>query len=302
VLINDVPETQVEVRLDALMINESVAAMTARGIAAEPAINPANGFACAWIPAHQVAVVADLKPVTWDAQQFLILTLSALLRRKAADFIGVGEAQAMLTQLDEAYPHLVAETIPKTVSLFVLTDVLRRLVAEQVSIRDLRKILMALAEWGRLEHDPLLLTEYVRAALHRYITHKFTRGQLTLPTFLLDPEIETSIREATRHTATGSYVDLEPGRLRKILEAIREPMRALPDGVQVPVILTVMEIRSSVRRLVAPSLPLLHVLSYQELRADTRIQPVGRMSLAGFSARAGLSVGGVPVWPAYTST
>jgi type III secretory pathway component EscV len=297
VLINGVPETQVEVRLDAVMISESVGAMAARGIAAQAAINPANGFACAWIPAHQVAAVADLAPTTWDAQQFLILTLSALLRRKAADFIGVDEAQAMLTQLDEAFPRLVAETVPKTVSLFVLTDVLRRLVAERVSIGDLRKILMALAEWGRVERDPLLLTEYVRVALHRYITHKFTRGQNTLVALLLDPDIE---REATRHTATGSYVDLEPGRLREILQAIREPMRAWPDGFQHPVILSAMDIRSCVRRLIAPSLPLLEVLSYQELRADTSIQPVGRISLAGFTARAGMSAGGVPLWPDIT--
>ena len=301
VLINGVPETQVEVRLDAVMINENVDAMATRGLAAEPAINPANGSACAWIPAHRVDTVADLNPTTWDPQEFLILTLSALLRRKAADFIGVDEAQAMLTQLVEVFPHLVAETVPKTVSLFVLTDVLRRLVAEEVSVRDLRTILMALADWGRVERDPLLLAEYVRVALNRYITHKFTRGQLTLPAFLLDPNIETSIREATRHTATGSYLDLEPACLRKILDAIHEPMRALPDGVQVPVIVTVMEIRSIVRRLVAPSLPRLHVLSHQELRAGTRIQPVGRISLAGFTARTGMSAGGVTLWSEFTN-
>jgi hypothetical protein len=57
-----------------------------------------------------------------------------------------------------------------------------------------------------------------------------------------------------------------------------------------------MDIRSCVRRLVAPSLPLLQVVSYSELRPETAIQPVGRISLAGFRARAGVSVDGVQIW------
>jgi type III secretory pathway component EscV len=194
------------------------------------------------------------------------------------------------------YPHLVVETVPKTVSLFVLTDVLRRLVAEGVSIRNLPRILMALADWGRVERDPMMLTEYVRAALCRQLTHWLSRGTKQLVVFLLDPAIETEIRDATRHSATGSHVDLEPDRLRKILGAIAGPVRALPDGVQMPQILTLMEIRSSVRRLVATSLPRLHVVSWQELTPDAVVQPLGRISLDRFDARAGASAGGVPLW------
>jgi type III secretory pathway component EscV len=57
-----------------------------------------------------------------------------------------------------------------------------------------------------------------------------------------------------------------------------------------------MEIRSSVRRLVAPSMPWLHAVSYQELAPTTSVQPLGRISLDGFSPRAGVSVDGVPLW------
>lgn len=295
IVINDVPETLAEVRPDSVMVNESVAAMAELGISAESAINPANGSTCAWIPAHQGAAARDRGLTTWNAREFLILTLSSVLRHKAANFIGIEDADAMLEQIKPVFPHLVAETVPKTVSLFVLTDVLRRLVAEAVCIRNLRGILMALADWGRVESDPLMLTEYVRAALQRQITHQLSRGTRQLIVFLLDPGIETLILDSTRHTATGSYVDLEPARLRSILDAIRNPWDRLPDNVQRPQILTTMEIRSSVRRLVAPSMPLLNVLSYQELAADADIQPIGRISLDKFSPRKA-SVNGVPLW------
>ena len=47
----------------------------------------------------------------------------------------------------------------------LLTDVLRRLVEEGISLRNLRDILGALAEWAPLERDPVTLTEHVRGAL-----------------------------------------------------------------------------------------------------------------------------------------
>ncbi|HEX6625488.1 MAG TPA: FHIPEP family type III secretion protein [Pyrinomonadaceae bacterium] len=163
-----------------------------------------------WIPARAAAAAVGRGLTTWDAHEFLVLALSAVLRRKAADFIGLDEARALLARIEPVFPQLVAETVPKTVSLFGLTDVLRRLVVELVFVRNLRRILLALADWGRVENDPLLLTEYVRAALRRQLTYRLSRVTNQLVEFLLHPEIETAIRDATRHTATGSYVELEP--------------------------------------------------------------------------------------------
>ncbi len=148
----------------------------------------------------------------------------------------------------------------------------------------------------RVEDDPQLLTEYVRAGLKRHITHRFSGGCDELLVILLDPKLENKIREGIQHTATGSYVDLEPSEIARIIELLREPIISMAKGVQMPVIQTVMEIRSAVRRLIAPSLPSLYVLSYQELSPDTNIQPVGRISLEGFRPSVGVTAGGKHVW------
>ena len=294
--INNIPETQLDIPPNAVMVNESVTAMSKLGIAARPVTNPATGAPCAWIPAEQVAVAEKNGLIIWDAYGYMILALSAILRRKAAAFLGLEECRAMLEQIQDVFPHLIAETVPKTVSLFLLTDVLRRLVAEEVSIRNFRRILMTLADWGRRVPDPHLLCEYLRAALQRQISYKLSRGTNQLIVFLLHPDIENSIRDNIRYTATGSYLDLAPTELREILSAVQKPLAALGDDIQMPQILTVMEIRSCVRRLVAPLMPKLHVISYQELKPDANIQPVGTITLHGFQARAGVSAGGAPVW------
>lgn len=288
IVLHGVPEAEVEIRPGSVLVNDSVEAMAELGLSGEPAVNPATGAPCAWVPARRRTALDERGLTIWDAHEFLVLALSALLRRKAADFLGIDEVRAMVGRIEPVFPLLVAETVPKTVSWFVLTDVLRRLVAELVSVRNLRQILLALADWGRVEADPQFLTEYVRAALRRQITHQVSRGTNRLVVFLLHPALEATIRDAARHTATGSYVDLEPERLRGIVHAIREPALALPAGYQVPQILTVTEVRASIRRLVAPSMPWLHVVSYQDLRPDATIQPLGRISRDGFEPRPGV--------------
>ena len=296
ILINGVPESQHSVYPDAVLVNDSVHAMSARGISAIPGINPANESECAWIPASEAEAVQASGLTTWDIPGFLVLSLSAALRRRAVAFLGVSEVAAILRQVEAAYPRLVEESVPKTVPLFVLADVLRRLVAEGVCVRNLRSILMALADHGRSEQDPLLLAEYARAALQREITHRLSRGSRRLIVLLLDPAIEETIRRAIRRTATGSYLQLDPSRLQSILQAIREPLSAFPDDTQLPQILTLLEIRAVMRRLVAASMPALHVLSYNELLPDVEVQPVGRISLDGFHGRRGVRVGDKLLW------
>ncbi len=293
VLINAVPEIQVELHPGWVMVSDVAEAMRARGFEARPAVNPANGNACAWIPARDRDAAARGGLMVWDETQFLVLTISALLRRKAADFIDSNATRVMLEKLALAFPFLTSQ-IGAAVSDFVLSDVLRRLVAEGVSIRNLPAIVMAVAEWIDVESDPLYLAEHARTALRREITYRLSRGRNEINVFLLDPELEATIAGAIRHTPTGAYLDLPPERLRSILEVIRAAVTELGEGVQLPAILTVMEIRAAVQRLVALSMPLLHVTSFHELRPDTSIQPLGRISLAGIQMRRRFTV--VPSW------
>jgi len=202
------------------------------------------------------------------------------LRRYAYELVGIQEAQALLDALEKTHPALVHEVVPKVVPPQLLADVLRRLVEEQVSIRDLRSILGALADWGRAEKDPVLLTEYVRGALKRQITFAHTRGTRTLAVLLLEPQIEEAIRGAITKTQTGSYLALEPEMSHDILGAVRRSLAGRSPAAPPPVLLTSMEIRRFVKRLVEIEHPDVAVLSFQELVQDVNVQPVGRIAVA----------------------
>ena len=279
ILINEVPVASGNVALDKVLVNDTVDRLTLLNIQGEETINPANGSECAWIPRQFASVAEQAGLTTWDATGYMVLHLSSVLRKHAAEFVGIQEVQNMLEQLEQAFPALVREVVPKAVSPFQLTDIIRRLVEEEISVRDLRSILQALAEWGQVESDTVMLTEYVRNALKRYISHKFTRGGNTLVVYLLDPQIEETVRAAIQHTQSGSYLALEPEITQEMLTATRNEVGNLPPTAQNPVILTTMEIRRYFRKLVELEFPHLAVLSYQELSPDMNIQPIARISL-----------------------
>jgi type III secretion protein V len=186
----------------------------------------------------------------------------------------------MLDQLEKAFPAIVKEVIPKVVNILKLADILGRLVEEEISVRDLRGILQALAEHGQTEADSVMLTEHVRSSLKRYVSNKYARGTSTLIVYLLEQQIEEAIRSSIKRTSAGTHLALEPDIAQEIVQAVKNECGHLPPTAQRPVILTSMDIRRYVRKLLEYEFnPPFSVVSYQELSPELNIQPVARISI-----------------------
>ncbi|HTA18866.1 MAG TPA: flagellar biosynthesis protein FlhA [Polyangia bacterium] len=202
----------------------------------------------------------------------------ALMRRYGHELFGVDETQALLDGLSRTHPALVREVVPKLVSPVVLTEVLRLLLEESVSLRNLPDVLGALAEHATKERDPVALTEHARAALRRAITFQHAGAGGVVAAYTFDALIEDTIRGAVHKTPTGSHLALEPQLSRDIVAAVG---RAVGTRETKPpfVLLTSAEIRRHVRRLVEIDHPSLCVLSYQELAPEAELRTLGRISV-----------------------
>jgi type III secretion protein V len=205
------------------------------------------------------------------------------IRTRAADFLGLAETQRLLDELEQFAPATVRNVVPKPVSLSLLTDVLRRLLEERISIRDLRAILEALSTLAPTEKDPLTLTELVRAQLRRALTFKLTRGRAELGVVLVDPMIEDSVRRAVTRTPAGAFLTLPPAAARDVVAALKRA--AQEAGTQspgvVPVFLTQPDIRRFVKKLIESELPDATVVSFAELLPEVSLRPLARANLQG---------------------
>jgi type III secretion protein V len=228
------------------------------------------------IPAKLVPVPVDVGDQ--DIAGFVATEALTLLRARAADFLGLSETQRLLDELEQFAPAVVRNVVPKPVSLTVLADILRRLIEERVTIRDLRAILEALATVAATEKDPLTLAEFVRGQLRRPITYRLTGGAMQLGVLLLDPSLEDTIRRAITRTASGAFLSLAPPAARDVIAAIK---RAVGEGsTEGPhVILTQPDIRRFVRKLLESELASVEVVSFAELLPEVSLKPVARASL-----------------------
>ncbi|MFZ5441646.1 MAG: type III secretion system export apparatus subunit SctV [Myxococcota bacterium] len=277
--INEVPVVTGQATLGHILVNDTVDRLRLMNVEGFDAVNPATRQPAAWVPEQHKDMLESAGLTTWDVPGYIILHLASVLRRHAREFVGVQEVQTMLDQLEKAFPAIVKEVVPKVVTVLKLTDILGRLVEEEISIRDLRGILQALAEQGQLEADSVMLTEHVRSSLKRYVSHKYARGTNTLVVYLLDPQIEDAIRSSIKRTSAGTHLALEPDIAQEIVQAVKNECGHLPPTAQRPVILTSMDIRRYVRKLLEYEFnPPFSVVSYQELSPELNIQPVARIS------------------------
>ncbi len=215
----------------------------------------------------------------WNNLEVMILHLSYFFRHYANEFVGIQEVKSMIEFMEKSFPDLIKE-VTRLIPLQKMTDIFKRLIQEGVSVKDLRTILEALSEWAQTEKDTVLLTEYVRSSLKRYISYKFSQGQSVLSVYILDPEIEDMVRGAIKQTSAGSYLALDPDAVQLILQAVRSVVATPPPGGQAPVILTAIDVRRFVRKLVEMEFTDISVVSYQEVVPEIRIQPLGRIQIS----------------------
>jgi type III secretion protein V len=206
----------------------------------------------------ETAGVTVLAPLELLAQH-----IAHALRASASLLLGLQDVRALVDAFEPQFPALVQETLQK-VPLPLLTEVLRQLLAEEVSIRDLRAVFEALASPGT-EGDAAALVERCREALHRYLSYKYAPvGPLFA--YLTDPSVEETLR-------SGPGLSLDPAKVEAILCAMR---RIALEGNAV--VLTSPDIRRTLRKLSEGSAPQVAVLTYRELDPRLQIRPLGRLA------------------------
>ncbi|MBS0624245.1 MAG: type III secretion system export apparatus subunit SctV [Verrucomicrobia bacterium] len=238
----------------------------------------AAGLPSLWVEDKYQTILEKAHIKFWKPLEVVILHLAYFFRQNGQEFLGIQEMRAMLAFMEQSFPDLVKE-VTRLVPLQKLTEIFRRLIQEQVSIKDMRTIMESLSEWAQSEKDTVLLTEYIRSSLKRYITNKYSQGQSSISVYLLDPEIEEMVRGAIKQTSAGSYLALDPDSINMIMRSMRQVIVPTPPGGQPPVILTAIDVRRFVRKLIETEFPDTAVVSYQEILPEVRIHPLGRIQI-----------------------
>lgn len=279
--LHEAPIATGRIQGDRLLVNAPAQHLEQHGIKAEATLNPADYKPAAWISRTEKGRAAALQVKVWDMDDVLLLHTSRFLRSHAMDFLSLQEVQWMVGETRKLYPVLVDEVVPKIIGLQQLTDVLKRLLSEEVGVRDLRTILQAIAEWYAIDGgDTTELAEHIRMALRRRICFHLSGGKQRLLVYQMDPAVEDLIRDAIRQGPAGSFVAMDYDQSELLARSLREQIADVATRTQIPVLLVDRSIRRYVKPALGESFPELRVLSYNELAPEIEVEPVGTITLA----------------------
>lgn len=203
----------------------------------------------------------------------LVAQIETLLVKRIDQLFTLNEYQTHITGLGEQYAEQLKE-LERVLPTTKVVDILQRLLNESVSIKNMRSVLNCLIDWGQRERDTAVIGEQIRRALHEQICHQYAR-QRKLHLFMLDTEFEQLIRESSRSSTQGVYLDIDSTSLSVMVDSVEEQIREHTLGEYMPGIVCSMDCRLFFRQIIQDQLFSVPVLSHQELSQQLEIKVLG---------------------------
>ncbi len=245
-----------------------------------PTKEPAFGLDAIWVTPRQKEEATYAGYTVVDLSTVIATHLTELVRQNAHELLGRQELQSLIDALKQNAPKVIEDLIPNLLPVGTILKVLRNLLKESVSIRDLRTIFEALADAAPTQKDATLLTEHVRSALARTITRKLVGadGQLNLLT--LDRSIEETIAGGIIQTDQGQQLSLDPEFVRSFIQSLNQQAMELASQSNQAVILCSPLIRHHLKTLVDRFIPNIVILSHNEITPNVNVKAFGTVRLA----------------------
>jgi flagellar biosynthesis protein FlhA len=222
----------------------------------EATTEPTFGLPAKWLLPGDRARAEAAGATVVDAAAVIATHLTELLRRNAHELLGRREAQELLDIAGKHNAKVVEELIPHLMSMGAVMQVLRNLLREGVSVRDMRTVLETLADHAGATKSTDDLTEMVRQRLARRLTRAQLSSDGTLRPLVLDPRAESLLRDGSGRQARA---------ISKLTEDIAARARDLAMRDEPPLLIVAPDLRRTVAGIAARHIPGLAVMSYREV-------------------------------------
>ena len=251
-------------------------------ISGTPTLEPTNNQPAMWITVDQRERAQMAGYLVIDPSSVLATHLVETTRRHADRFLTRQDVQRLLDRLKENSPAIVEEVLEAT-SLGLVQKILKNLLKEGVSVRDLMIILEALADQSTITKDPVMLTEAVRQRVGSTICRPYLSGDNALDYVALSEEVEEVIMSGIQQDEQGEYqfLAIEPNAAYQLVNGIANAVTQVAGLNVQPLILCSRSIvRAYLRQFIDIQFPTpITVLSIEEVPPTIQLNEIGRVEL-----------------------
>lgn len=262
-----------------LAMNPGTAEGDLRGI---NVTEPVFGLPATWINMSDRENAEIMGYTVVEAATVLTTHLTELLRRNADKLITRQDVKHLLENLKQDYPALVEEITPENLPVATLQKVLRNLLQESIPVRDLPLIIESLLDYHKVTTNVEVLTEYVRHSLSETIKKQYEDSNGVIHAIAIDPQLEqtmTTALQSNNQAGTSPTLGLPPETISNINESLSKSIDEITLAGYMPVVICSAQIRPYFYRMIHTAFPMVSVLSYTELPADTDVDIVAHIGV-----------------------
>lgn len=239
-------------------------------LSGEKTYDPAFGMEAIWLPETKRAEAERVGYAVIDPPTIIATHLTEIIRRHASDILTRQEVSAIINKVKETNPVVVDEVTngQDRLTYGQIETVLKVLLEEQVSIRNMVVILETLSNFAPISKDPWLLAEKVRQALGAQICLQYVDERKVLPVVMMSQALAEMVMERKAVVAGQKpFVAFNPVEGRKFIESMSASIAAVRDKNYLPIVLCPDEVRPLVKAATEREIPGLIVLSFSEVNA-----------------------------------
>jgi flagellar biosynthesis protein FlhA len=240
---------------------------------------PAFGMKALWVPDIFTNALKREGFVPVENTSVLLTHVAEVIRNSLAQLLSYRDLRALLDRLDPEYRKLLDEICPSQISYSGLQGVLKMLLAERISIRNLHLILEAVAEIAPFSRKAEQIAEHVRVRLSSQICGDLSEGNY-LKIVRLGNRWELAFHQALKRDQKGDVVefDIDPRLIEQFGADLSRVVQPLMDAGHQFVLVTAAETRPYVHTVTERLYGTLPVLSHLEISRGVQIQSLGAVS------------------------
>jgi len=235
--------------------------------------DPTFGLDAMWIAQGDSDAAIGLGYLVVDPGTVIATHLNQCLIQNASDLLGADEVQSLLDGLKERSPQLVAALSPAPVPLTTLTQILRGLLAENIPLKEFRRIAAAIAVAAQRTLDAEELIELIRPELGPLIIQRLCGVREPLRVMTLEGQLEALLGQAVRSDPSRRHT-IEPDLGRRIADALQRAAQPLIAEAKPFALVVQPSIRIAIRKLVKNVLPDTPVMSFFEVPEDKAVEVI----------------------------
>ncbi|MEE2945391.1 MAG: flagellar biosynthesis protein FlhA [Pseudomonadota bacterium] len=269
--IHGVETARGELRPGAMMVIEPTGADI--DIPGERTREPTFGLNAVWVDQTRASQAEARGMTVVDPESVVTTHLTEIIKEHMPELLTYSATQELVEGQTKEYQKLLSE-ISNNAPMVLMQHVLQTLMSERVSIRNLPKIIEAVAEASGTTKNVQTIVEHVRTQLSKQICQNLVDANGYVPVVTLGSDWESEMHSAVSKTGDETNFIMSPQRVQEFVLAVRKEIQRFAESDQWPALLVAPDSRPYVRSILERVSPMTQVISHNEVHRKASLKTV----------------------------